>query len=134
MMAHLIRLVSLFRSNAIEMGKILDLAACTLTHNVASRRIFILMHEEMTERQLIGIMTVLPSQLSRLLEADEDRETAMKLIVCLKRAVNRLGLGRIFWYCCRGLVKKVRECRSRMPEGGDCELFELFEILIRGDF
>lgn len=69
-MAHFILLVSLFTSNRMEMGKILDLAACTLTNNVASRRIFILMHDEMTERQIIGIMAVLPSELCRLLESD----------------------------------------------------------------
>lgn len=107
MMTEIAQLVELQACKKGSIGKLLNLAAGTLTDNVVSRRVFILLHEHMTESQLISIMGLLPLALHRLLANAEERENGLKLLICLKRGVKRLGLSRVFWYSCKTLVQEA---------------------------
>lgn len=133
LMNDLMRLVALSTSSQSATARILDLATSTLTNNVASRRVFILLHEQMSEPQLIAIMGSLPAALHRMLACGEERENGLKLLICLKRAVNRLGLGRIFWCSCRTLVQQVLGLRSAPLPESSLELYELLEDIMQDE-
>ena len=112
-MDELIQLIELQVVEERLMKKYLDMAASTLTNNILSRRVFILFHEKMTEQQLIAVLSQgLPASLLRLMSCDREMEIGLKLLICLKRSVNRLGLNRVFWYACKPLIKRVLSCKT----------------------
>jgi hypothetical protein len=133
MLAELVRLVEMQACSSASTARMLELAAATLTNNVVSRRIFILLHESMCEQQLIAIMGVLPCALHRLLASAEERENGLKLLICLKRAVNRLGLNRVFWCSCRTLLQQAIAFRTEPLSEASQELYELFEEIMQDE-
>jgi hypothetical protein len=65
MLAEVIQLIEMQAKSEANLKRYLDLAARSLTNNAVSRRVFIIFHEQMSESQLIGIMSEgLPSSLS----------------------------------------------------------------------
>lgn len=92
LLEQLTRVVQLESREKGRVGRYLDAAVETLANNIVSRRLFILFHDDLTQAQLFRVLSHdFPPSL--LKEADSTNQilSALKFVICLKRAVASLG-------------------------------------------
>lgn len=93
--------------------------------NPIARRLFIQYHEQITSELFIEIISgPLPAIMAEEINSGEQRDKALKLLICLKRSASQLGLDMFYQFKFKALCLNLLQGISK--SGSSLELIDLW--------
>ena len=99
--------------------------------NPVARRVFIQFHEKINSQFFIEILSGnLPKLISEKSNNSTESEKVLKLLICLKRSANMLGMDAFYDYKFKQIANKIMD--NNVEHGVSTELVDLWKEVSEG--